>query len=519
MKKYLMLFGDVVLLGVFLFSAFSREWTLPLASPLDITHPTPAGSYIALSSSHAPLTITITGHSTHTLSHPGNHHAVFFSLTETSSLVSSGEVRVYPQKGVLFHSLFIAAMILFVILGISWVKRSRGESWQRRFLLLALGFGWSGSLSVLFLALSVVSGLPRAWKEYSFSRHHGLLVGFILWCLFSGVLARFPLSGIGSTGLVVLYALIALAFSHERWTTSYWTRVGEAIVSSVLTVAFIGLVQQYVIREDIGIRVGESWIVFWPYHPHELASLFEWTARGGYWLGIMLPILFWIATRTSEKKHKLLFWIGLFMGVGLLLLTQSRGGFVITFVGVFSQLLFKKRGYLAWLLLLLPLGMVLIAPQSKWAQSLKNPLTYHTNVQRLHQIQAARDFWREANKLTGIGLMNYREYYYEKRHQYDIYSVADYLHQGYFALLLETGMVGFVLFFGFFLALWVASFRRAIMLTSSEYPLLWGTFNAFAVSLLFDAMLLYAFYLGMWLWILIGLGETRVEPALQHTKT
>lgn len=510
MKKYLILFAELGLAAIFILSFWWNGWLVVGAQLLDPHKPLDKGEYIAISRSYQPQEITIQNQNSQTTITVGGRQFVSFSLSEKTSLLVPPKVLIFSANSVVIHSAMIGVIILLVIVFAYWIKRTQGLSWSIRFLLFAFVFGWSGSLSVFFLMLSVVFGLPAAIKEYRFQWHHALVIVFFLWAVLSGILSRFPSYGVGAAFLFFLYVLIAFSFRAQRPASLPWSMIGKSLLFAFFTVSFVGLIQQWYIKQHVGIYTHQHWVLFWPYHDLELVSLFEWAARGGYWLGLMIPLLTSIALREKEKNAKILATIGVAVGLLLLLFTQSRGGFVIAFVGIVSQLLFLKRGYIALLLALLPLAFVIVAPNSKWSQSLKNPFSFHTNVQRLHQIQAGLDFFKDSHPLTGIGLMNFKPYYYEKRHTYDIYSMADYLHQGFIAILVETGIVGFILLYGFLIVFWI----RMLLLSLRKQPyapLILAILNGMWVSLLFDAMLWYAFYLGMWIWMWIGLGENLTE--------
>ncbi len=511
MKKYLVLFGEFLLVGLVLWSIVSNRWFFFLSREFDVERPLPAGEYVAISLVSQEI-FALQGTESRQISIKKNQPMVF-SLSGDTLITSQSPLRVFENRGVRFHSLMIGVVVFLLVFLLYWIKQTRGMPVRLRFLILALAFGWSGSLAVFFLFGAVLVGLGNAIKNYRQRWYHWLVVRFFFWSVLVGFWARFPMDAVGAAFLFALYVLVGFVFAGEDAETLPWSTIGRAIVSTFLSVAVIGLTQQFYVRQDIGIWMGGTPLLLWPYHPFELSSLFEWAARGGYWLGLMVPALFALFLQERQKKQRLLFGFGVVLGLFLLVLTQSRGGFVVAAVAMLSQILFLKRWYVVLPAILLPLLLapvvvVMVAPDSKWAAVARNPLRFHTNVQRLHQMEAARDFYKGAHPLVGIGLMNFRQYYYEKRHDYDIYSIADYLHQGYMAILLETGMVGFVLFYGFLLVMWVRVFRHAVSRRFFLSPFLWGIMNALWVGFLFDAMLLYAFYLGMWVWMWMGLGES-----------
>ncbi|MCX7882710.1 MAG: O-antigen ligase family protein [Brevinematales bacterium] len=510
MKKYFVLFAEIGLVIVLLWAFGAKKWLI-FGHPLSLGAPLPPGEYLAIFPSSLPQEILLISKTTNTVKVSPQEGMVFFSLA-TNSLVSSPEkALVYPKKTWCVHSMVIGVGILCLIIGLYLFKHSQNLPWHMRYFLLALGFGWSGTFAVIFLMLSVLFGLSSGWKTYRFRWCHLLVGGFLGWAMISGALSRFPLNGVGAGLLFAVYMLVGFSFQGETWKNLPWKLIGKSLLLAFVTAGIVGLFQQWYIKQGIGIWASTSWALLWPYHQQELVSLFEWAARGGYWLGLMIPVLFTVFLQETERRNKILWGSGVILGLFLLMFTQSRGGFVLAFVGMFSQLLFLRKGYLALFLLLLPLGLFVVAPDSKWAQSLKNPFSFHTNIQRLHQLRAGIDFWKGANPLTGIGLMNFREYYYEKRHTYDIYSMADYLHQGYFAILLETGIIGWILLYGFLFSVWLKVFLSLLKKKHSSFSLVWGILNGMWVTLVFDAMLLYAFYLGMWVWMWIGVGTRLIE--------
>ncbi|MFN3660736.1 MAG: hypothetical protein ACK4TN_05815, partial [Brevinematales bacterium] len=214
-------------------------------------------------------------------------------------------VVVYPQKSLFAHSFVIGVLILLLVLFVYWLTRTRELDWGSRFFLFALVFGWSGTLSVFFLFLAVFSWFSHSWKTYRFRWYHALVGGFFFWALFSGILARFPLSGVGSAFLFLGYILIAFTFRGQCLHRLPLKLVGRAITWAFLISGFVSFWQQWVIRQSVGIGSESSWVLFWPYHEHEIVSLFEWSARGGYWLGLMIPFLFALFLQEKNTKEKI----------------------------------------------------------------------------------------------------------------------------------------------------------------------------------------------------------------------
>lgn len=511
MKKYVILAGELLLSAVFLWLFFWNNWITVRAGnpyqPKETLHP---GQYWIVARLPIPAEITFfSKEKTNTLSLPKSSSVTPWEIHSPTTLLDIPKnTTIIPKQGLLFHSFLGGVVIILVIFSLFWWKTTKGIPAQWRMLLFAFAFGWSGSLSVIFLVLAMCVGLSRWVRHPRVKWYYGFVGVFFLWVVMSGFFVRFPLDAVGSAFLFLLYIMIAIFTSVEKENIP-WEKIGIAIVSAFLMAGLIGLTQQWYIRQDVALWAGNTPLLLWPYNSKELASLFEWSARGGYWLGIMIPVVLALFFHTQEKRNKFIFVFGGILGLLLLVLTQSRGGFVLAFVGIFTQLLFRKRGYLALLLFLIPLVVLFVAPQSKWAQSIRNPFAFHTDTQRFHQIRAALDFWHDANPLIGIGLMNYRSYYYEKRHDYDIYSVADYLHMGYMAILLETGVVGFISFYGFLIIVWLSLLRKSLRYRYSFYPMILGMINSFFISLVFDAMLLYAFYLGIWMWFWLGVAERK----------
>jgi len=505
MKKYVLLLGDFFLFVVVLFALLSRSY---IVIPFFHTEPSSLekGEYTVVNTLSTPTNIIFVDTTTHERTFASGVSS--FNLdTEAKLLQIPRGVHVFPFSVLVVESSMIGFLILLVVFSIFWWQQTKALSLPLRWLSLALAFGWSGTISVAFLFVSLVFLFRMSNKKIRFVWEYAFLGLFFLWCLVTGFFARYPLNAVGSAFLFLIYAGIALVFSSLERNSFSIEQIASPVVASFFVAAGIGLFQQFFIKHDVGIWWNARFLLLWPYHKQEFVSLFEWAARGGYWLGLMLPVVF-SALIHSPKEQKWKFLLGLIVGFVLLTLTQSRGGLIIALIAIFSQVLFLKRGYFALLLLIVPLLVVVAFPDSKWSQSLRHPLQFHTDVHRMDHVRAGKDFFL-ASPVWGIGLMNFKPYYYEKRHEYGIYAVADYLHQGYLAILVETGVVGFVLLYGFFAIVWVRFLKHNLSPHRTPICLVsWSIMNAFLVGLLFDAMLLYAFYLGIWVWFWIGLGES-----------
>lgn len=280
----------------------------------------------------------------------------------------------------------------------------------------------------------------------------------------------------------VLWAVAFLVWAVAGWTgTAYpdtvWTAVTDLakicaimfVAVNVLTttarlrffmLAFLAFFAFYPVRGALfsyfiyhgNVEGRAAWNYVYA-NPNDLASL------------CLLPLSFSIGMFFSEPAR----WVRYCAAAGavilpfIILLTQSRGAFVA--LAVFALLVLKgqKQGRTKILLLAGAAAVViaLAAPSSVWTRLAT--ITQVTSVQSAANVQdegSARqrlEIWRVARTIfaehpvTGVGLGAYSQahYVYALRPAFNptARGFRD-AHSTYFRLLAETGLVGFLLFFG-----------------------------------------------------------------------
>ncbi|WP_159428244.1 O-antigen ligase family protein [Brevinema andersonii] len=197
--------------------------------------------------------------------------------------------------------------------------------------------------------------------------------------------------------------------------------------------------------------------IFIPSHgsPGLASLLSEWPANVAGFLVIAFVIVFGLFLNASNNKQpfkSIIFSIVLLIIFIGLLLTENRGVFLF-FIGMgllflifYPWQVFRK---IRFFILLIPFLLMPLLTQysDKWKDTLENPLQQYTIADRINQIQFGFSLLKDKVLWHGIGLFNFRfayKYYLEKSKSK--LPEVEFLHNVYLSVLVETGILGFILF-------------------------------------------------------------------------
>lgn len=226
------------------------------------------------------------------------------------------------------------------------------------------------------------------------------------------------------------------------------------------TTIFCGIVPLTVCFGIFHLFLGENLLllgIFIPSHgsPGLASLLSEWPANVAGFLVFAFVIIFGLFLNVTNKKQFLtsivLFTILLIIFTGLLL-TENRGVFLfflgmgLLFLIFYPWQAFRKIRFLIFFIpfLLIPL---LTQYSYKWKDTLENPLEQYTVADRINQMQFGFSLLKDKVLWHGIGLFNFRFAYqdYLKKTKSKLPEVQ-FLHNIYLSILVETGILGFILF-------------------------------------------------------------------------
>lgn len=224
--------------------------------------------------------------------------------------------------------------------------------------------------------------------------------------------------------------------------------------------AFLGFFAFYPVRGSLfayfiygGTVAGRA---AWNYiynNPNDLAAL------------CLLPLALAAGMLVTERER----WIRYCAAAGavalpfVIFLTESRGAFIALAAFAFVVLKGQKqrRGKILLAAGLVAVTVVLFAPASLWKRlGTLSSVTNEQSAATVDDDMSARqrlELWKVArliakeNPITGVGLGAYKDahYVYAQRPEFDPIALGHRdPHSTYFSILAETGVVGFILFFG-----------------------------------------------------------------------
>ncbi|MGC8764761.1 MAG: O-antigen ligase family protein [Brevinematia bacterium] len=244
-----------------------------------------------------------------------------------------------------------------------------------------------------------------------------------------------------------------------------------------------------------------------------LQSILAHSTGGGVLVAMFSSfILIWLVTfwKNENKNFKILLLSSILISYTTIVFTSSRSGLLAIFLSVLSSIIFSKRYRLLFILLFFVILFFSI-PNEKIENTLKKPL-YSQNIEpRLLQYKEGIRFFKE-NPVFGIGLMQFRDRFKNLRGNYPdlphyFFLNIEYLHNTYIALLAETGIIGFLLFYIFLILKIIEGIKKYLRgITGFQNCFVLFVIFWFLLDSIFNAHL-YVVPIGIFLWIGIGLSE------------
>ncbi|MGL4388488.1 MAG: O-antigen ligase family protein [Brevinema sp.] len=316
-----------------------------------------------------------------------------------------------------------------------------------------------GDYCLPFLVLSIILLLDKAVIKkllfsYDFLDFSWLL--FVVWCFFISASAEMDKSAsFGMSAAFLGYSILFKIFRHREITQKFLDMGLILFGVSLSVVVGFGLYHL-----NLNKNINLFGIILQPHGNPGLASFMSnWPANTAGFLVMSLSIMvyqcFLAFTQHRSLSSKIFFVVTttiIFIG---LLATETRMAllFIIGFLGSFVVFYpFKTFRKQRFLLLLIPiLLMPLLSLKSKkWHETLFEPLKQSTIQDRIHQNKYGFHLWQKY-PITGVGILNFR-YFYDQYGTPIIkklkigHSRIEFLHNIYTSMLVETGIIGLILF-------------------------------------------------------------------------
>ena len=310
-------------------------------------------------------------------------------------------------------------------------------------------------VTLLALTFAVRSAVKR---DGEWLRHFWVRAGFAFWfwCIFAGAVSEFPAYSVGEAVAWFRFPLLAMA-------TAFWLARDRRLLYAMLVSTAIGLVVMCgILTAEILIEGQKSGRLSWPYGD---------LVPGNYVAKVGLPaftIMVALAVSVRGRVAALSGIIALFTMV-ISVMTGERINFLIRACGgMLAGLVWKPNWgrYLA-LVAVEVLAVVLIfsALPGTASRYTDQFIQGATNPQKSVWLKTINGGWQVAqdNLMVGIGTANYRLVSYEGiLDKYENVRPDVHPHNYYVQMLLETGLIGFVLGFIFLWSIIWTSFRASL---------------------------------------------------------
>ena len=293
-------------------------------------------------------------------------------------------------------------------------------------------------VTLLALTFAVRAAVKR---EGEWLRHFWVRAGlaFWLWCIFAGAVSDFPAYSVGEALVWFRFPLFAMA-------TAFWLARDRRLVYAMLVSTALGLVVMCgILTAEIIIEGQKGGRLSWPYGD---------LVPGNYVAKVGLPaftIMVALAVSVKGRVAALSGIIALFTMV-ISVMTGERINFLIRACGgMLAGLVWKpKWGRYLGLVAIEVLAVVVIfsALPGTASRYTDQFIAGATNPQESVWLKTINGGWQVAqdNLMFGIGSGNYRLVSYEGiLDKYENVRPDVHPHNYYVQMLLETGLIGFVL--------------------------------------------------------------------------
>jgi O-antigen ligase len=370
-------------------------------------------------------------------------------------------------------------------------------------------------LGVTLLIIIFTSRWDFQFEKTALEKEDYFLLAFFIFILASGFLAKDPGASYRGAAVFLLYIIIYYLFKNMDFGPGRYSAITKAAAVSLLLICAFALVHYFIIRNPIifyfndhlifRLRSYNNW-----FEERPLVSIFGHPAIGGNLISFLLIFILsflFIQFRKLSVTERAFYIVSSCIASATMVLTFTRGAIIdLGIVFIFCVLFTKK--YKLLLFLIIVGALLFFIPSEKIRDTIKNPFSSPNAQTRISQYKAGLDFFGKNNKITGMGLLNFAPQYKKDYTGTANFEKVPYIHNSYLAILVETGIIGFILLFGFF-GVSLFSLIRSNRKNWAPAALNGTIFIiAFMASSLFDSIL-YVVPIGAFLWIALGLSRNK----------
>lgn len=384
--------------------------------------------------------------------------------------------------------------------------------------LLLIAFIFS-VFAVPFMVLFILSILMMVFSWFSKTTmptikleiHDYCLGLFFVSVLISAAFAEYNQAGFEGGLVILAYLLVYFFFKISNYRKDFYRRLVFAAAAGLIISCSFALMHYFLIKHDIIIKAGDQ--IIWAIMATNpslsglpLISILEHPAVGGNLLAfVSIIVLSLLANENKVLKPAQIIMLSAAFLLALItiILTQTRGSILILTAAVVVQAFFTRK-YIILLGLVILGGLMLALPNEKLRNTLMNPLSSPNMPGRFLQYEAGFEMLSKSNPVFGIGLLNFRPSFKKDYSERPYFEEVPYIHNNFEALLVETGVLGFLLFYGF-IGLVVFRTGKEYLTSERTTPRLTALSltAGFLLNSLFDS-LLYVVPIGILLWITLG---------------
>ena len=294
---------------------------------------------------------------------------------------------------------------------------------------------WITFLALTFAVRCVVK------RDSEWLRSFWVRAGFVFWfwCIFTGAVSQFPAYSVGEAVVWFRFPLFAMA-------TAFWLACDKRLLYAMLLSTALGLlIMCGILTAEMLVEGQKGGRLMWPYGD---------PVPGNYVAKVGLPafmVMVALAVSVRGRIAALSGMISLFTMV-ISVMTGERINFLIRACGgMLAGLLWKPNWwrYLALVIVEILAIVVIFSALPDTASRFTNQFIQGaTNPQESSWIKTINGGWQVAqdNLMFGIGTANYRLVSYEGiLDKYENVRPDVHPHNYYVQMLLETGLIGFIL--------------------------------------------------------------------------
>ena len=336
---------------------------------------------------------------------------------------------------------------------------------------------WLTLLSLTFVVRSAVrrdvAWLKPFWVRSGFA--------FWLWCIFAGAVSDFPAYSVGEALVWFRFPLFAMA-------TAFWLAKDRRLLHAMLVSTLVGLVVMCgILTAEILVEGQKGGRLMWPYGD---------LVPGNYVAKVGLPVFTIMVALAVSVRGRVAALSGIIalITMAISVMTGERINFLIRACGgMLAGLVWKPnwRRYLALVAVeILAVVVIFSALPGTASRYTDQFIQGATNPRDSAWLKTINGGWQVAqdNLMFGIGTANYRLVSYEGiLDKYENVRPDVHPHNYYVQMLLETGLIGFILGVVFLWSIIWTCFRASLknsenVFTATSWVIPFGIFWPIATS-------------------------------------